>query len=433
MGKVGKKVLLLSTSDKTGADEAIYRISQILIKMGCQVVLLVQRKTKSDIFIKEYKYEIVKKFILFRIVSKIIYLLGLKKNDKSVFDSKYYFFSKDESSINISANSVVERIGFNPDIIITGMTSGFFNSTDLLNLYNLTHAQIYNITVDMNHFTGGCHYAWDCKGYINGCTSSCPAIISSNDKNIAKRNFENKRDNVKKGNFKIITGSQWTLDQAKKSLLYKNQDSFLNINSVIDVNLFNSKNRKIAKSIFDLIEDKFYILMGCNNAKDPHKGFEYLVEALKIVYNNLDNFKREKIQVLIVSKHVSDDFSGIPFEKKHIDYIKDYRLLSLLYQATDLFVNSSIEDAGPMMVSEALACGTPVVGFDMGIVTNMVIDDFNGYKAVLKDSNDLANGILKILNLSEEDYSSYSKNSVKQIEKYSSFNYVENELLSILK
>ena len=35
------------------------------------------------------------------------------------------------------------------------------------------------------------------------------------------------------------------------------------------------------------------------------------------------------------------------------------------------------------------------------------------------DSNDLANGILKILNLSEEDYSSYSKNSVKQIEKYS--------------
>jgi len=202
---------------------------------------------------------------------------------------------------------------------------------------------------------------------------------------------------------------------------------------VIDINLFNSKNRNFAKSVFDLKEDKFYILMGCNNAKDPHKGFEYLVEALKIVYNKLDNFKREKIQVLIVSKHVSNDFSVIPFEKKHIDYIKDYRLLSLLYQATDLFVNSSIEDAGPMMVSEALACGTPVVGFDMGIVTNMVVDDFNGYKAILKDSNDLANGILKIFNLSENDYSNYSKNSEEQIKKYSSFEYVENELSNILK
>ncbi|MFP3802939.1 glycosyltransferase, partial [Paraburkholderia sp. SIMBA_027] len=83
-------------------------------------------------------------------------------------------------------------------------------------------------------------------------------------------------------------------------------------------------------------------------------------------------------------------------------YIKDYRLLALLYQAADLFVNSSIEDSGPMMVSEALACGTPVVGFDTGVLTNMIIDNYKGYKAPLKDSKKLAEGIKKIFELNKD-------------------------------
>jgi glycosyltransferase involved in cell wall biosynthesis len=129
---------------------------------------------------------------------------------------------------------------------------------------------------------------------------------------------------------------------------------------------------------------------------------------------------------------VSESFSEIPFAKKQVDYIKDYRLLSLLYQASDVFVNSSIEDSGPMMVSEALACGTPVVGFDMGVVTNMVINDYNGYKAILKDSNDLSIGIEKIFKLSEVDYQKYSDNAVKQVEEFSSMEYLKILLNDIL-
>ncbi|WP_431243052.1 hypothetical protein ACQ9BO_26000 [Flavobacterium sp. P21] len=85
--------------------------------------------------------------------------------------------SKDETSENISVKNLIAQINFTPDFIITGMTDGFINSTDLLNLYKITKAEIFNVTVDMNHFTGGCHYAWNCKGYIDGCDEKCPAII----------------------------------------------------------------------------------------------------------------------------------------------------------------------------------------------------------------------------------------------------------------
>ena len=36
--------------------------------------------------------------------------------------------------------------------------------------------------------TGGCHWSWDCKGYVKEC-KNCPAITSIKLKNLAHRNF----------------------------------------------------------------------------------------------------------------------------------------------------------------------------------------------------------------------------------------------------
>jgi glycosyltransferase involved in cell wall biosynthesis len=439
MGSIKKKILLLSTEDTNGAYEYVYKLACLLSKKGHDVVMLVKVKTQADDFVIQYKAlcnSKNKKSLFWRFFFKIKNRLLPIRKSQIIFDRNYSFISKDEKSVNVSVKQIINQVGFIPEFVFSGMTNDFMNSTDLVNLQQLTKAQIYNITVDMNHFTGGCHYAWDCKGYINGCDTNCPAIISENGKELAKINFETKLKNAKLGNFKIITGSGWTLQQAKESEIYKNQvTTILNINSLIDTKILHNKNRSYVKDIFNLDRNKFYILMGCQNANDKRKGFKYLFEALQILDKNISIEQKNRIEVVIVSREVTKSFDDIPFQKKHIDYIKDYRLLTLLYQATDVFVNSSIEDSGPMMVSEALACGTPVVGFDMGIVSNMVINGYNGYKAKLKDSNDLAQGIKKILELSEQEYNQYSLNAVKQVEEYSSFEYADkvlNEILDML-
>ena len=434
MEHVNKKILLLSTGDVNGAYEAIHKLSFFFKQQGFQVAMVVKDKTKSDDFIKVYKpIEPKLNSLVFRIFEKVKNKLIKKKQaPRIILEPKYGFFSSDETSNNISASSLIDQIGFTPDFIFTGMTINFINSTDLLALQQYTKAKVYNITVDMNHFTGGCHFAWDCSGYVTGCTNNCPAILSTVGNDKAKINFETKLKNAQLGNFNIIAGSGWTLDQARKSKIYKNQKTIININSFIDTTILNNKSRHFAKAIFNLEESKFYILMGCQNANESRKGFDYLLESLIILDKKLSVAQKERIEVLIVSRTNSDNFSKIPFAKRHIDFIKDYRLLSLLYQAADVFVNSSIEDSGPMMVSEALACGTPVVGFNMGVVSNMVINDYNGYKAVLKDSQDLAVGIEKIISLSKESYSDYSYNAVKQIENFSSMNYAKEEFKKIL-
>lgn len=426
MGIVAKKILLLSTGDINGAYEAMSKLGQFFSDQGHVISLVVKHKTRNENFIVQYAEEQKKKSTLTRILIKVknkLLSYFRSKTDEIQFDGKYSFLSKNESSKNISAEKIIGQIGFIPDFIITGMTDGFINSTDLLNLQKYTNAKVYNITVDMNHFTGGCHYAWDCEGYINGCNEKCPAIIGKVNRDLAKINFETKFKNAREGNFQIISGSGWTLKQAQKSKIYREQSLFYNINSLIDTKLFNPNNKDIAKRIFNFHDSKFYILSGSQNAKDPRKGFSYFIEALKVLETELTIEEKQKIVVLVVSNNVPEEFESLAFEKQKINYITDYRLLVLLYQAIDLFINSSVEDAGPMMVSEAMACGTPVVGFDMGVVNNMVINDYNGYKAILKDSNDLACGIKKMIGLTTEEYRHYSENANAQIQKYASFEF----------
>jgi glycosyltransferase involved in cell wall biosynthesis len=427
-----RKILLLVTHDYGGAGELVYKISKIFRDQGHEVVILVKKKTKDEDYIVEFLTSPVKRKSLYtKFLEKTV-----NRKKKLKLDSKYHFYSKNETLITIEPEKVISAIGFIPDYIFSGWTADFMNSSDLLLLQKYSNAQVFTITIDMNHFTGGCHYAWDCKQYITGgCTENCPAIVSPFHKETAKINFETKLKNAREGNFKIISGSDWVKKQALSSIIYKNQDQILNINSLIDTTIMKPEGKKRAKDYFNLDENKFYILVGATYDNELRKGFNYFLESLKILYNELDSIERSRIIVLMISSNTNNKrvFKEIPFEIKHLGYIKDYSLLSKLYQAVDVYVNSSIEDSGPMMVSEALACGTPVVGFDMGIVNSMVITGYNGYRAVLKDSKDLANGIKLIYRLSPLDYENYSKNAVSQVQKFSSFEYGTSVLQTLFE
>jgi len=80
------------------------------------------------------------------------------------------------------------------------------------------------------------------------------------------------------------------------------------------------------------------------------------------------------------------------------------------YQMADIFVSPSIEDSGPMMINESIMCGTPVVSFNMGVASDLVITNETGYLAMLRDAHDLANGIRELLTLSDKNYQLMKKN-----------------------
>ena len=64
---------------------------------------------------------------------------------------------------------------------------------------------------------------------------------------------------------------------------------------------------------------------------------------------------------------------------------------------------------------EAMACGVPCVGFEVGGIPEMIDHKCNGYIVRLKDSADLANGIYWVLNIA--NYNELSAEAIKKSQR----------------
>jgi glycosyltransferase involved in cell wall biosynthesis len=85
------------------------------------------------------------------------------------------------------------------------------------------------------------------------------------------------------------------------------------------------------------------------------------------------------------------------FNVRQLGYLSDERLQRLAFAAADLFVFPSLADNLPLVLIEALACGTPIVAFDTGGIPELVRPMETGYLARYKDADDLSHGIQMLL------------------------------------
>jgi glycosyltransferase involved in cell wall biosynthesis len=78
-------------------------------------------------------------------------------------------------------------------------------------------------------------------------------------------------------------------------------------------------------------------------------------------------------------------------------YVGGARLKTVLYTAADLFVLPTFGEGLPNVLLESMACGTPMVSFDVGGVPDLVRPGMTGYLAAPANVDDLRHGILRLL------------------------------------
>lgn len=398
--KISPKALIFSTYDSNGgASELTYRMAKALIDNGFQVEMLVRHKTTNESFIHVIPQPKINKSFIRRIINKLKRILYIKTPAFKTKPEYAFFPDEDEATNHITADEIINKISFTPDYILAGLTYGFVNTAILAELQKKTGAKTLQVMYDMSSLTGGCHVSWGCEGFKADC-NSCPGILNNQFKDYAKTNLELKHKNIKNGNVGLLVPRAWSLFQANSSMLFRNGQK-ISFNIPLDLDLFTNANRDLAKLIFNIPQNCKVIFAGSNNAKDERKGRKYLVKALDLFWDRINDKERDKIIIILAGNynHKDEQTSGIKFKKHLMEYIKDYRLLSLVYQASDIYVNPSLEDGGPMMVTEALACGTPVVGFEMGYLfdNTYIKDGYNGYRVKMKDTMALSVAIEKVV------------------------------------
>ena len=87
----------------------------------------------------------------------------------------------------------------------------------------------------------------------------------------------------------------------------------------------------------------------------------------------------------------------------------------MIYSAADLLVFPTLADNLPNVVLECMACGTPVVSFDIGGLSDMIEHGKTGCLAKYRDSDDLKECIVQMLR-DDTMLADASTQSVRKIE-----------------
>jgi len=374
------KILIVNSSDaQGGAARASYRLHKSILTQGIDCKMLVQNKSSSDFTVIGGKNKIEKVINKIRPTIDLLFIKLYKNKTKTLFSPSWFGFS-----------NIVDKINkLNPDIVhLHWICGGMIKIEDIA----LIKAPVVWSLHDMWAFTGGCHYDEKCFGYETNC-GDCKVLGSGKKNVLSRRVFTRKKKTfIQKQDITIVGLSNWLNEASKSSALLKYK-KHINLPNLIDTNIFKPFNKEKSKELWNLPKNKKLVLYGAMSAtSDPRKGFEELAKAMIKLEEDDD------IAFVVFGSSKPENESKFRFQTYYLGSLADDVSLVTLYSAVDVMVVPSLQENLSNAIMESLSCGTPVVAFDIGGNSDMIIHQETGYLAKPFDTTDLKNGIEWVLN-----------------------------------
>ncbi|WP_273208822.1 glycosyltransferase family 4 protein [Runella zeae] len=401
------KVVHVSTYHRFGgAAIAALRLHHALRLEGVDSALLVQDSDRPESHVAAVADGFLSKKIAFgRFVAERLYF-SLKEKNKSLL----FHFSPLWTGTDISTHPLIQAA----DIIhLHWINFGFLSLRSLEKLFSLGKPVVWTMH-DMSTFTGGCHYSRECQHYLTHC-GHCPYLKHPSATDLSYRVFEKKSQLFQRANLTLVSPSEWLADLARHAASTRHLPAYAIPNS-IDTQTFKPKN---TKGELGLAHHKKWILFAGVNTQDPRKGFAYFKAATHLLADRVHEWG-----VVVFGKTSPEALNDLGLEVKSLGSLPAHEVVKV-YQAADVMVVPSLEDNYPNTVIEAMACGTPVVGFDTGGIPEQILHLRTGYVAQLHSAEDLARGIRFVLE--NNNYASLSEENVKIVTQRNAFEVVARQ------
>ncbi len=393
------KILEINTTDKKGgAANVAYSLKTMLEKKGHTVSFFVKQKHSNDNNVFTIKQN-CKIFNIFSFLSKKIIrkdipnylknkIRSLLKNDIDFFGSNYLLKTKE------------------------------FRDADLIHCHNL-HGNYFNLKIlqklsrikpvvwtlhDMWAITS--HYVWLSDVTIK---KQFDSLVTSTylDWDNSKYLLDSKKKIYENSKLNIVVPSLWLKKIVEKSML-KSQNLTLIYNG-IDNTIFKKYDKTRTRQYLKLPTNKKIITFLANGGKNNNqKGWEYAQYVANFYKNNMN------ILFLCIGGNKTDEQVNNN-NIRYVEYIDNQELLAQYYSVSDIFLFTSLFENFPLTILEAMACGTPIVSFDVGGVKEVLTHKKNGYIAEYKNKNSLIKGVEYILKLNLDKLNKMSQNSIQKI------------------
>jgi glycosyltransferase involved in cell wall biosynthesis len=242
---------------------------------------------------------------------------------------------------------------------------------------------------DMNPLTGGCHYDDGCGRYQEAC-GSCPQLGSSDEGDLSHLVWRSRRAayrGIRDDRLHIVTPSRW-LEGAVRSSSLLGSRPVSTIPNGVDTEVFRPRDRAEARAALKLPAEAPVVLFVAASLASQRKGFGLLSEALRGVDTHA-------IHLVTVGRGDADPDIGV--RHTHLGSIDTDAFLATVYCAADLYVIPSERDNLPNTVVESMACGTPVIGTDVGGIPELVRPRRTGLLVPVGDVAALRSAVVELL------------------------------------
>ena len=411
------RVLLINTSERTGgAAVACSRLMEALKNNGIKAKMLVRDKQTDQISVVELPrtWKNLWRFLWERMV--------IWKANRF---HRHNLFQMDVANVGTDVTSLPEFK--QADVVhLHWVNQGLLSLGDLRRILDAGKPVVWTLH-DMWPFTGICHYAGTCDRYREQC-HHCPLLYGGGGrKDLSYRTFRKKQRLFRGRHVTFVACSRWLQSLAASGLLCKGQD-VVHIPNAINTNLFRPADKRQACERAHLPKDKKLLLFGSVKLTDKRKGLDYFVEACGILAEKYPNLKNE-LGVVTFGLNSEGLDGRIPFPVYAMDYVRDEKKLVDIYNAVSLYVTPSLEDNLPNTIMEAMACGVPCVGFQVGGIPEMIDHLHNGYVAQYRSADDFANGIHWAL--AESEYPSLSAEAHRKVASHYSESAVAKRYIDL--
>ncbi len=255
-----------------------------------------------------------------------------------------------------------------PDIIHMHVLHGYYINVPMLFHYiNENSIPCVWTFHDCHAFTGNCGYFFDCRKWESGC-GNCPYLrtypASLWFDHTAKMWKQKKKLFTKNNNTILVTPSKWLKEETEKSF-FRALECVTIANGIDTERTFYPREKAACRKKYGYTPDEKLVLGVAVGYRDERKGAEYILQLAK-------DLEKEAKVILIgwnqEKNHLLKDLKNVETLKN----TKDKELLAEYYSMADVFVIPSLAENYATTALEAMACGTPVVGFDVGGIAEQV-------------------------------------------------------------
>ena len=242
---------------------------------------------------------------------------------------------------------------------------------------------------DMNPMTGGCHFAFDCRRWQEGC-GACPQLGSDDPVDDSAAYFSIKRRAYARLELTLASPSRWLAGLAGQSRLLGARPCHI-IPNAVPVDVFRPLDRLAARAVLGIARDARVLLFHSRGGEASRTGLTLLRQVLA-------RFKDDPIPgALLAVSGQEGGLADLGLPLVRLGELGSEERLAEAASAADVCVIPGAADNFPGAALESLACGTPVAAFAVGGLPDVIEHGRTGFLAPSGDVDALARGVRLLL------------------------------------